>query len=51
MTGVQTCALPISASEVDGAGSEGSEGSGDEGAEVGLRGGAQRAPGSDSIYL
>ena len=40
--------LNTPASEVDGAGSEGS---GDEGAEVGLRGGAQRAPGSDSIYL
>ncbi|XP_054935852.1 cadherin-related family member 5 [Physeter macrocephalus] len=38
-------------SEVDGAGDEGSEGSGDEGAEAGLRGGAQDAPGSDSIYL
>ncbi|XP_036715183.1 cadherin-related family member 5 isoform X4 [Balaenoptera musculus] len=43
--------LNTPASEVDGAGNEGSEGSGDEGAEVGLRGGAQRAPGSDSIYL
>ncbi|XP_059788408.1 cadherin-related family member 5 isoform X2 [Balaenoptera ricei] len=43
--------LNTPASEVDGAGNEGSEGSGDEGAEVGLRGGAQHAPGSDSIYL
>ncbi|KAM9078879.1 cadherin-related family member 5 isoform 1-T1 [Megaptera novaeangliae] len=43
--------LNTPASEVGGAGSEGSEGSGDEGAEVGLRGGAQHAPGSDSIYL
>ncbi|XP_032497629.1 cadherin-related family member 5 isoform X13 [Phocoena sinus] len=43
--------LNTPASEVDGAGDEGSEGSGDEGAEVGLRGGAQDAPRSDSIYL
>ncbi|XP_061058329.1 cadherin-related family member 5 isoform X3 [Eubalaena glacialis] len=43
--------LNTPASEVDGAGDEGSEGSGDEGAEAGLRGGAQHAPGSDSIYL
>ncbi|XP_022421100.1 cadherin-related family member 5 isoform X2 [Delphinapterus leucas] len=43
--------LNTPASEVDGAGDEGSEGSGDEGAEAGLRGGAQDAPRSDSIYL
>ncbi|XP_029064308.1 cadherin-related family member 5 isoform X1 [Monodon monoceros] len=43
--------LNTPASEVDGAGNEGSEGSGDEGAEAGLRGGAQDAPRSDSIYL
>ncbi|XP_060015528.1 cadherin-related family member 5 [Lagenorhynchus albirostris] len=43
--------LNTPASEVDGAGDEGSEGSGDEGAEAGLRGGAQDAPRSDSVYL